>query len=43
MIKLDREKSYNRFEWHFIEQAHINASFPDKMIKVIMDMIEKSS
>lgn len=43
MIKMDLEKTYDRLEWKFIEETLIDASIPDNLIGVTMEMLRRSS
>lgn len=43
VMKLDLEKAYDKLEWPFIEDTLREASIPEKMIRVIMQMLQQTT
>lgn len=43
VVKLGLEKAYDRMEWPFIEDTLREASIPEKLVGVIMEILRKSS
>ena len=42
-IKIDLEKAYDRFEWHFIQDILLLYKFPRQLVKLIMSCVSSSS
>lgn len=43
MIKLDFEKAYDRMDCNFLEDTLYNIGLPEKLIRVIMNLISSAS
>lgn len=42
VVKLDLRKAYDMLEWQFIEETLRDTSIPNKLIRVIMNILKRS-
>lgn len=43
IIKIDREKAYDRLEWHFIKDTLVDVDLPQRLVNIVMECVMSTS